>query len=239
MKKNILFVILAIALVFTTYSSIKLYSSGKQAYNAGQIDQAMEVQEKIQAAYAALGQIQLPDKSKTWYPDQVNSKGEQHSRLRNGQGIQQFVYNNCDKQTQEIWKQAAEYAAKNNVIPEIVFAIAWADTGCGNSLTTPHNVGNINNNDRGNRVGFFNHLDGYRAIVDTLNNRYIGQSTMIGQLSGGGRLKIDAQHDCRNAIMGYKCYATSMENWHNNVTRAMNIMISPSEVVGGYYKFRP
>ena len=230
-----------IALMFVGMTSMMMFAyvqhnNAKQAYAAGQIDQAMEVQNKVAAAYSALESINLPEKSNVWYPDQANSKGERHSRIRDGQGIKQFVYNNCDKGTQSVWGEVVQAAQQNGIRPEIVFAISWADSACGNALSTPNNYGNINNNDRGNRVGFFTPLAGYKAIIQTLDNKYIGLNTNIGQLSGGGRIKIQAQHGCSDAVMGYKCYATSIENWHNNIKRALHVILN--EQVPNNFKFR-
>lgn len=99
--------------------------------------------------------------------------------------------------------------------PEVVVAIMQADTSLGKNLKTPYNYGNVGNTDGGatwtpqdeykGRI-----YEGVEAIFKTLNNQYLGDYTMIGELSNGGR-----------SILGLsacgKCYATSESSWNLNV----------------------
>lgn len=159
-------------------------------------------------------------------PD-YNSKGEQHPDLYIGQGnntrerAKSYVKLNCTKEVYDVFDEVYDYAEKKGIKGEVPFVIATADSQCANNLTTPNNPGNVNNNDRGNRVGFFTMAEGMNAITDTLTNKYIGGLSKIGHLSQGGRYKIDTKFDCANAPAPYKCYASSPENWNNNVLRAL------------------
>jgi hypothetical protein len=179
-------------------------------------------------------------------PDEFNSKGEMFSRvfklpaLSNTwdykDRVKGFVLAHCSKGIRENWEHGYDYAISKGIDGGFLFAIAWADTSCGQNLTTKNNIGNVGNNDRGTRVGFDTVNQAMEAIIDTLTNSYIGQNKVIGGLSGGGRTEIKAQYDCSSAPMGYKCYATSEENWNKNVQRAFSIMTGMN--VDGQLSFR-
>ena len=160
-------------------------------------------------------------------PEEYNSKGEKHATIiiPEGRGDRErtkdFVKKNCTQEIFEEFDHIWNYAEKSGVIGSVPFAVVWADSQCGKMLTTPNNPGNVNNNDRGNRVGFFTMQEGLEAVVDTLNNRYISGIQTIGHLSQGGRIKIGSKFSCSDAPMPYKCYATSTENWNNNAMRAI------------------
>lgn len=210
-------------LVFITIISMFLFGTGDRT-NASQ-------------SQPALRQESPDTKKEAYYKDEYNSKGEMHSRLIVSHGLQGFVLNNCDEATASIYTQIVKASYIADVKPEIVFAIAWADTQCGKYLTTPNNYGNVNNNDRGNRVGYFTPLEGYQAIVDTLNNKYIGQNYRVGHLTGGGRKALNAEHGCQTAPMGWKCYATSEINHVKNTLRALRVMMN-DESIDENYEFR-
>jgi len=67
-------------------------------------------------------------------------------------------------------------------------------------------------------------LEGWQALIDTLNNKYISGIEIVGHLSQGGRYAIGSMYDCANAPAPYKCYATSPENWNKNVLRALSVI---------------
>ncbi|MBS8122343.1 murein hydrolase activator EnvC family protein [Candidatus Vampirococcus lugosii] len=103
-----------------------------------------------------------------------------------------------------------ENASKNiNVDIDLGICIAASESGLGKNLTTPFNVGNVGNNDRGDRVGYDNAQQGARVIYLTLSNKYLGEHTQITELSRFGN---------KDGTI----YASSDYNWQNNVTRCLS-----------------
>lgn len=85
----------------------------------------------------------------------------------------------------------------------------------GHYLSTPNNIGNVGNNDRGDRISFASALQGARLIYSTLNNQYLGKYNTILELNGYG--------NTNGAI-----YASSPYNWQNNVVKCLSM-------IKGYY----
>ena len=169
-------------------------------------------------------------------PAEYNPQGEKHPDVKKSTGLDDWIAKHCDKETIKIKDKIKWYAEYKKVKPEIVFAISWADTQCGLKMSTEHNYGNVGNNDRGDRVGFNSAFEGWQAIIDTLNNKYLKGNTMIGQLSNGGRKVIGAKYICKDAIIPYKCYATSEYNWNANASRALSGILNAK--VGENYTIR-
>lgn len=215
--------IMTVALIVSLLINVAAVASMKQSYNQGKIQMYVELRESVKRAENALESIK-PPKGTDLTEVAFNPKGEKHPQIVKGGTIEQFIYSNCTPEVMDVYAEVAEYARANGVNPAMPFAIAWADTGCGSQLSTPNNYGNVGNNDRGDRIGHFTPFDGFKAIVDTLNNQYIGMNQTIGQLSQGGRNVIGSTYACSNAIVGYKCYASSDYNWNFNVLNALNQM---------------
>jgi hypothetical protein len=55
----------------------------------------------------------------------------------------------------------------------VVICIAFAESTLGNYLSTSNNIGNVGNNDRGDRISFSSALIGAREIANTLNNQHL------------------------------------------------------------------
>ena len=91
----------------------------------------------------------------------------------------------------------------------MVICIAFAESTLGKFLTTSNNIGNVGNDDRGNRIGFNGALMGARAIPLTLNNGYLGEYHTIKQLSRYGN-------------PDGKIYASSPINWQTNVLKCLS-----------------
>lgn len=99
--------------------------------------------------------------------------------------------------------------------------IAWADSHLWYALKWDNNVGNIGNNDRWNVVNFSSLDQWINAISKWLNNRWLGSYTIIGELSQWWR-----------TVLGMKwcaekwefCYATSPDNWNNNVLNCLSLI---------------
>ncbi|MDD3145035.1 MAG: peptidoglycan DD-metalloendopeptidase family protein [Candidatus Gracilibacteria bacterium] len=115
------------------------------------------------------------------------------------------------------WQMWIDEALDGNVDPSIVMCIGLAESGLGKNLTTAYNIGNVGNNDRGDRKGFDNARQGVYSIVYTLNNKYLGKSTSLAELSGAGRKEVGLL----GCGVGGSCYATDEDHWHNNVKRCL------------------
>jgi len=157
-----------------------------------------------------------------------------HPEVKGGGGLESFVMANCDKETQEIWEQVAWYAEYQKIDPAVPFAIAFADSSCGKNLTTANNIGNVFNDDSGNRVAFKDMFTGWRLLIDTLNNRHLNQNYMIGHLSEGGRRKLNSYHRCHTAPAGWKCYASSQQNWSVNTVNALKNIYQDNSLDDGF-----
>ena len=112
--------------------------------------------------------------------------------------------------------QFREDATKGtNIDKDVVICIAFAESTLGRYLTTSNNIGNVGNNDRGDRVAINGVLAGARAIPLTLNNAYLGNYHTIKQLSRYGN-------------KDGKIYASSPINWQTNVLKCLS-------QIKGYY----
>lgn len=125
-----------------------------------------------------------------------------------------------------IYSQLAfwEDAVKNtNIDRDVVICIAFAESTLGNYLSTSNNIGNVWNNDRGDRISFGSALAGAREIANTLNNQHLWHYHTIRQLSRFGN---------KDGMI----YASSPINWQSNVTKCL------SQIKGFYvpedYPFR-
>ena len=153
----------------------------------------------------------------------TNSEGKRH-KLYNLQGLtveqrtksllQKFGIGN----TYDSWNK---YGKEAGIKPELAVCIAFADTSLWQALKTDNNIGNIWNNDRGDRVAFDSIDSGIKAIFTTLNNQYLKQYDTLWMLSQGGRTILQAKW-CWEA--GEYCYATSEENWNVNVVNCLNLL---------------
>ena len=174
----------------------------------------------------------FPKESPKFIPHKRNSQGALHPPVYDSfiEGVstkeitRNFVKLNCSNAVYEVFDEAYDYAESKKVSGSFIFAVAWADTSCGKALSTPNNPGNVGNNDRGNRVGFFTMSEGFRALTNALTNKYLGGNTEVWQFSGGGRARHGSKNTCKSAPAPFKCYATSGENWDTNVMRAFEAM---------------
>ncbi|AHB41340.1 lipoprotein [candidate division SR1 bacterium RAAC1_SR1_1] len=112
--------------------------------------------------------------------------------------------------------QFREDATKNtNIDRDVVICIAFAESTLGKYLSTANNIGNVGNDDSGNRVAMGGALAGARAIALTLNNQHLGHYHTINQLSRYGN-------------PDGKIYASSPINWQTNVLKCLS-------QIKGYY----
>lgn len=107
-----------------------------------------------------------------------------------------------------VWEKAAQY---QNIDIDVWICIGYAETWLGRSILkeSANNVGNVWNNDRWNKRPYETPFSWARAIFYALNNKYLWSYWYISQLSRYGNKK-------------WKIYASSTDNWHNNVTRCLS-----------------
>lgn len=108
-----------------------------------------------------------------------------------------------------------------NIKPEVVIAIAKADSSLWNELKTNNNIGNVGNNDRWDTVAFDSIEKWIEAIYKTLNNKYLWDIYNIGYLSEWGRITLWGK-SC--SLPNEYCYATSTDNWNNNVINTLRLL---------------
>lgn len=110
------------------------------------------------------------------------------------------------------WDQVV---AGTNIDRDMVICIGFAESTLGKFLATDNNIGNVGNNDRGDRIAYNNPFNGARLIPLTLNNQYLGNYHTIKQLSRYGN-------------SDGKIYASSPINWQSNVQKCLS-------KIKGYY----
>lgn len=109
------------------------------------------------------------------------------------------------------------------VYPELAICIAKADTTLGKYTKSTNNLWNVWNNDRWDTVVFDSEYKAIKAIYQTLNNQYLWGYQYIAELS-------------RKFNKDWKIYASSQENWHNNVVNCMSVI--RWETVSDRFAFR-
>ncbi len=108
-----------------------------------------------------------------------------------------------------------EVVKGTNIDRDMVICIGFAESTLGKFLATDNNIGNVGNNDRGDRIAYNNPYNGARLIALTLNNQYLGNYHTIKQLSRYGNAD-------------GKIYASSPINWQSNVQKCLS-------KIKGYY----
>ena len=106
----------------------------------------------------------------------------------------------------DFWDQVV---AGTNIDRDMVICIGFAESSLGKFLSTNNNIGNVGNNDRGDRIAYNNPFNGARLIALTLNNQYLGDYHTIKQLSRYGN-------------EDGKIYASSPINWQSNVQKCLS-----------------
>lgn len=112
----------------------------------------------------------------------------------------------------DFWNQVV---AGTNIDRDMVICIWFAESTLGKFLATDNNIGNVGNNDRGDRIAYNNPYNGARLIALTLNNQYLWNYHTIKQLS-------------RYWNADGKIYASSPINWQSNVQKCLS-------KIKGYY----
>lgn len=175
------------------------------------------------------------DSSWIW---RVNSEWKRHKLYNlNGTTVNQRMKSLL--QTFWIWntyESWIKYWNEQWIKPEVAVCIAFADTSLWAQTKTTNNIGNIGNNDRWNKV-YFNTLDWWiNAIFKTLNNNYFINYDTIWMLSQWGRTVLQAKWCWEQWEY---CYATSAENWGNNVINCLTLLYRHQDIeIDENFKFR-
>lgn len=109
------------------------------------------------------------------------------------------------------------------ILPELVICISKADTNLWKQLKSKNNLWNVWNNDRWNTIEYDSEYKAIQAIYNTLNNRNLWNYTQLWQLS--------RKHNKDGMI-----YASSPENWFNNVANCIGSI--RWEQIDEYFSFR-
>lgn len=73
-----------------------------------------------------------------------------------------------------------------NIDLDLGICIWFAESGMGRNLSSPRNIGNVGNNDRGDRRSYSWPVAGARSIYRALMNKMLGRYHTIFELSGYG-----------------------------------------------------
>lgn len=160
----------------------------------------------------------------TWY--HIKYLRDKYARTIDITTLTMMTWNTVDERAYQFLKlygvgvykhiQFREDATKNtNIDRDVVICIAFAESTLGKYLSTSNNIGNVGNDDSGNRIPMQSALGGARAIALTLNNQHLGHYHTINQLSRYGN-------------PDGKIYASSPINWQTNVLKCLS-------QIKGYY----
>ena len=103
---------------------------------------------------------------------------------------------------------------KWNIKPEVILCIARADTDLWRAMKSKNNIGNVGNNDRWDTVEYETMREWIFKIWEALNNWYLWNKKWIQDLSRYGNCETDCKY----------IYASSTENWENNVMNCLNFL---------------
>lgn len=104
-----------------------------------------------------------------------------------------------------LWEDAA---AGHAVDLDMGICIATAESGMGRNLSSARNVGNVGNNDRGDRIDLWWAIEGASLIYYALENEYLWSYPTLFNLSGYGN-------------KSGPIYASSEFNWQNNIMKCL------------------
>ncbi len=169
------------------------------------------------------------DNDLTWviYDDswlwRVNSEWKRH-KLYNLQWT--TVWERTKSLLQKFWLWKYYQSLKimwdeSDIKMEVAVCIAFADTSLWKAMKSQNNVWNVGNNDRWDVIHLDSIDDWFYYIYKTLNNKYLQQYKTIWELSQWGRTVLWLKW-C--AEQGEYCYATSPENWNNNIINCIQLI---------------
>jgi hypothetical protein len=142
----------------------------------------------------------------------------------------EYMLNSFEKAkwTIDLWLELWE---KYKIDPYLAISIAKADSSLGNQLKSTNNFGNVWNNDRWDVVHYATKQDGIEAIFRVLNNKYLWNIYTVWYLSCWGKIKLWIENCFQN---NEKVYATSKENWNNNVINTLRNIYKDSSIDENY-----
>ena len=114
-------------------------------------------------------------------------------------------YGNTPFNSMTVWQKAA---AEHKVPLEFGVCIAVAETSFWRAFASPWNVGNVGNNDRGDRVWFAGPVEWASTIYYALENKYLGKYPTLDKLSWYGN-------------NSGPIYASSPINRQTNITKCL------------------
>lgn len=106
------------------------------------------------------------------------------------------------------WEEVVEWT---NIDRDMVICIGFAESTLWQYLATDNNIGNVWNNDSGDRIAFDNPVLWARMIAHTLNNRHLWHYHTVLDLS-------------RYWNDDGMIYASSPINWQTNVTKCLSMI---------------
>lgn len=149
----------------------------------------------------------------TWFIWRVNSewKSKHKSELCITDCTFTWVLNRYWIPTQPFIDNETKYWVKK----ELAVCIAWADSHLGRALKSTNNIWNVGNNDRWQVVHYKTIEAWIEAIYRVLTNKYLWHKQSVWSLSVWGG-------------WSQPRYATSLENWNNNVLNCLNTILDPT-----------
>ena len=111
------------------------------------------------------------------------------------------------------WSAWVEEWIEAKIDPTFLMCVWLAETWLWRNLKTPYNVWNVWNNDSWDTVAFSSANEWILAMTQTFNNQYLKQYNEIKLLSRYWNF------DLKKPI-----YASSPDNWHNNIVTCMSFI---------------
>lgn len=111
-----------------------------------------------------------------------------------------------------------------SIYPELWICIAKADTTLWRHLKSKNNIWNVGNNDRWDTVEYKTEYEWVLKIFQVLNNSNLWHYNQVSELS-------------RKFNKDWKIYASSEENWHNNVMNCLSVIRWESLPDDWWYRF--
>lgn len=164
-------------------------------------------------------------KTRKWYEYRTKDKGTKVFKLEGSTEVerQKSLLNTYAIPAFRDWNVWVEEAIDGGIDPTFLMCVGLAETTLWNYLKTPFNVWNVGNTDSGSTYSFGSARNGIYWMAKTFNNKILGKYSEIQELSRYGNK--DGQ-----------IYASSPENWHNNIIKCMSHI--KGEYVPDNYNFR-
>ena len=152
-------------------------------------------------------------RNRRWYEYENKTDNSRVFKLewRNEIERQKYLINKYAVWSFNNWQMWIDESLDWNIDPSFVMCIWLAETTLWKHLKTPYNIWNIWNTDSGATTNFPNAASWVYWMIKTLNNKYLSQYSEIRLLSRYW-----------NKDENKPIYASSPENWHNNIIKCMS-----------------